>query len=76
MDFSRHWDGKLLVAEFTPASRRPIWSYAYADWEKACELIDNTNWDSLCSDDIRSNWQQQFMSIIEECIPKGVLPPE
>ena len=60
------------------SSRRPIWRYAYADWEKACELIDNTNWDSLYSDDINlswSNWQQQFMSIIEECIPKGVLPP-
>jgi len=55
-----------------------IWRYACADWEKACELIDNTNWDSLFSDDINfswSNWQQQFMSIIEECIPKGVLPP-
>ena len=60
------------------SSRRPIWRYAYADWEKACELIDNTNWDSLRSDDINlswSNWQQQFMGIIEDCIPKGVLPP-
>ena len=60
------------------SSRRPIWRYAYADWEKACELIDNTNWDSLCSDDINlswSNWQQQFMGIIEDCIPKGDLPP-
>ena len=47
-------------------------------WEKACELIDNTNWDSLCSDDINlswSNWQEQFMGIIEDCMPKGVLPP-
>ena len=62
----------------SPLQQTSHLGYTYADWEKACELIDNTNWDSLCSDDINLSWsnrQQQFMGIIEECVPKGVLPP-
>ena len=48
------------------SSRRLIWRYAYADWEKACELIDNTNWDSLCSDDINLSWSNWQLTAVYE----------
>ena len=41
-------------------------------------LAGNTNWDELFSDDINSswlNWQGKFLEIMEECIPRRVLPP-
>ena len=56
---------------------RPIWRYAHADFNRACDMIDNTDWDTLISsNDIVSllNWEQQFMHIINESIPKGTLP--
>jgi len=40
-------------------------------------MIDNFDWSSLISDDINISWQQwqsKFTSIMQECIPKGVLP--
>ena len=58
-------------------NKRAIWKYAQADFTKACRLIDDTNWDALLGDDINDslhNWQTKFMEIIEECIPKKVLP--
>jgi len=50
----------------------------HADFEKACEMISETDWDALASEDIDqycSMWQNAFLSIMNECIPKRVLPP-
>jgi len=57
--------------------KRVIWKYAQADFGKACEMIDDTDWDRLLTDDINEslgNWQAKFMGIIEDCVPKKVLP--
>ena len=57
---------------------RPVWKYAQADFEFACEKIQNINWDTLLDDtDIETAWQRwesMFMSVMEQCIPKGILP--
>ena len=57
---------------------RPVWKYAQADFELACEKIQNINWDTLLDDtDIETAWQRwesTFMSVMEQCIPKGILP--
>ena len=58
--------------------KRAVWRYAHADFEKASEKIAETDWDALASDDIDqycSLWQSTFLSIMEECIPRKVLPP-
>ena len=58
--------------------RRTIWRYAHADFEKAAEMISETDWDALASDNIDqycSLWQSTFLSIMDQCIPKKVLPP-
>ena len=56
--------------------RRTIWHYSHADWDKAWEKIQAFNWDSLLSEDINLSWvrwHSNFMSIMEECIPKKAL---
>ena len=59
-------------------SRRQIWRYAYEDFDKANEMLSNTEWDHIidCSDIDQSllNWEQCFMNVIAACIPKGAPP--
>ena len=57
---------------------RAIWRYSHADFPLARQRIGDTNWDELFTDDIDSswlNWQSKFMEIMEECIPRKILPP-
>ena len=56
---------------------RLIWRYSYADWDKACELIDEFNWDSILSENIELPWElwhKQFMSVMVQSIPNRVIP--
>ena len=56
---------------------RVIWCFNQADWERAGTLINDFDWNSLMSDDINESWSRwckQFLSIMEECIPKRTLP--
>ena len=42
------------------------------------DLIGASNWDSFMTDDVSSswhNWQREFLSIMDQCIPKRLLPP-
>ena len=58
--------------------RRTVWRYAHADFEKASRMISETDWDALFSEDVDLyciQWQQTFLSIMEECISKKVLKP-
>ena len=57
---------------------RLIWRYSHADWEKACDLIDSFEWDSILTDDIDASlkqWHEQFMDIMAQSIPNRFLPP-
>ncbi len=57
---------------------RTIWRYSHADWDKARELISLRNWDLLLTDDVNiswSNWHKEFVSIMDQCVPKKTLPP-
>ena len=57
---------------------RFLWNYSQGDYAKASHMINSTNWDMLFSTDINSsllNWQNQFLHIMEECIPKSSLSP-
>ena len=66
MDLSK----KQAIAE--KSQGRLIWRYAYADWAKACELIEDFNWDSILSGDIELSWKlwyHQFMSAMSQSIP-------
>ena len=65
------------VRDCGPKTPRPIWRYALVDFSRACELLDATNWDPMMTMDIDQAWefwQQKFLNIMEQCIPKGSLP--
>ena len=56
---------------------RMVWRYALADFEKANEMIDSIDWDPLITEDVNvslANWKKAFMNIMEECIPRVILP--
>ena len=56
---------------------RIVWRYALADFEKANEMIDSIDWDPLITEDVNislANWKKAFMNIMDECIPRVILP--
>ena len=56
---------------------RSVWCYSLGDFDKACELLENVDWDAITKDsDVDTcwnNWQHNYLSIIKECIPQKVL---
>ena len=71
---------RLKLANPIKAKTRSMWRYRLADWDRACELIESTDWISLLNtsniDESWSNWKSAFLEIMEECIPKATLPPK
>ena len=57
---------------------RVVWRYSHANWERACNLIEATDWSALLDPtDINlswTNWSEAFLNIMERCIPKATLP--
>ena len=52
---------------------RSVWLYKYADFNRACELIEETDWDSLLSEDVDEStvrWTERYLAIMEQCIPR------
>ena len=61
----------------TLSHKRKIWRYAHADFVKACNLIENTNWDSVITGNVNealANGENTYMQIMEECIPQKTIP--
>ena len=56
---------------------RKIWRYAYGDFDRACELLESTDWNSLFSSgDVNtcwSNWKVRFLEVMQLCIPQTTL---
>ena len=69
-----HWRHFKPPAEH---DTRTIWLYEHADWSKARELIEVTDWNSFITGDINmawDNWRQWFLEIMKECVPQKTLP--
>ena len=52
---------------------RSVWLYKDADFNRACELIEETDWDSLLSEDVDEStvrWTERYLAIMEQCIPR------
>ena len=70
---------KLKSASKSIQPSRVIWHYPQADWEKACEKIDAFDWNGIMTEDINATWvawHSSFMSIMEECVPPKIIPPQ
>ena len=69
--------GRVRASKTVHPPRRTVWHYSHADWGKACEKIEASDWDSMLTEDMNLSWDRwysKFMSIMEECIPKKILP--
>ena len=58
--------------------KRIVWRYAHADWQRANNLIEETDWQLLITGEVDTswnNWQNQFLEIMRECVPHRRLPP-
>ena len=60
------------------AKQRSIWKYDHADFDKANRVISDADWsfvkDQIDVDVAWDLWELEFLSIMEECIPKGTVP--
>ena len=69
---------KLKCSSKSPqSSSRPVWLYAHANWDKAREMIEECDWIDIMSDDTNDSWTRwhsSFMSIMQECVPRKILP--
>ena len=53
-------------------SRRTIWRYQQADFNRANELLDDVSWEDLLNGDVDemwSHWEKEFMQVMRQCIP-------
>ena len=68
----------MLTRQFGPPPSFILfnWHYSQADWDRARERIETFDWDAGMVEDINlfwSQWHTNFVSIMEECIPKKIL---
>ena len=60
--------------------KRSIWRYSHADFDQANNIINATDWtfldDETDMDTLWSMWEERFMTIMEECIPKATVSPQ
>ena len=74
-----HLTYKLPTTNKRPRTpRRSVWCYSLGDFDKACEILYNVDWDTVTNEsDIDlcwSNWQRTYLSIISQCVPQKLLP--
>jgi len=64
-------------AEYVEQQPRTVWRYSLTDFERACELIDDTDWASILpQNDINTaavNWHNKFLEMMSICIPRQTL---
>lgn len=62
---------KLRAA--TPCNTRKVWLYKEGNYERACHLIDTTDWNTILSshniDEETEQWTSKFIAIMDECVP-------
>ena len=76
--------GILLTYKFPHVKKSPntpvrkVWHYSSGDFERACEMLDSINWDSILDKENINlcwrEWQNIFLYIMSVCIPKKMLP--
>ena len=65
---------KMPFANKRPrSSQREVWCYSLGDFEKACEMLEEINWECIIDktdiDVSWRNWQSTFLSV-NDCVPR------
>ena len=60
-------------------SSRTVWCYSQANFDLACDPLNESDWNSMFSSASNvnqqwSSWQKRFLEIMEVCIPREGLP--
>ena len=58
------------------SSIRRVWQYSLADFDRAAELLDSVDWDSILPHDVDaywSAWKNYFLQIMDICTPHSVV---
>ena len=60
------------------SSKREVWCYSHGDFEKANEMLDQIDWEHIIDENnvnvSWNNWQNVFLNVMSECIPRKILP--
>ena len=70
-----NWTSPKLIKD----PSRLVWIYNKGDFSKACEMINDLNWDNMFSDNVDLSarlWSQAFLGVMKECIPQRTLKPQ
>ena len=73
-----HFGLSVLFSVGEPPQRpkvnsRRIWRYSLANFELACDMLDDTDWEGIFTDNVNSSWENwgaRFMQIMDLCIPQ------
>ena len=61
-----------------PTKSLKVWLYRQADFIRACQLIDETDWNQVLTgnsvDAAAESWTNEFLNIMEQCVPSRILP--
>ena len=61
----------------TSCKSRNVWFYCQGDYDKACRLIEEMDWNCILTDvnisRASTNFTERFLTIMEECIPHRYL---
>ena len=64
-------EGKIKAA--TSCKSRRVWFYCQGDYDKACRLIEEMDWNCILTDvnisRAATNFTEKFLTIMEDCIP-------
>ena len=73
-----HCNCGYLMRTTPHIKKRSIWRYAHADFDTACNLLDELDLDTIIDDSSIENswsrWKDAFLAIMERCIPKAQVP--
>ena len=68
---------RRLLHKSIASKKRSVWRYKHADFTRARSLLNSVSWDQVLSMNINLSWdiwQNKFMEVMENCIPRGTLP--
>ena len=68
---------RAMSTPHTQLGKRTIWRNAHADFDHACEMLNEIDFSSMFDTDsvdhIWSCWKTAFLSVMNECIPKAII---
>ena len=64
---------RAMSTPHTQLGKRTIWRYAHADFDHACEMLNEIDFSSMFdTDSVEACWKTAFLSMMNECIPKAI----